>query len=391
MATATTQKSDGTGSEIRLPVVDVDVHPTVDHTDAAFQAHLSERWRRYLERFGTGNIATESTIPPQRAMTHRLDAVDPSGRVASDPVFTRKQLLDEFDMSGALLSDAMGIVYSRGGQNYPEALALELCSAYNDVHREVWFESDPRYYASINLPFEHPEKAAAEIARCREGEFGDRFAAALVESRAEHPIGNPRYWPIFEACEHYGIPLAMHTSMGRRMTGCGPINFYFEWHTGFPQRNPGIVSSMVFEGVFDRFPGLNVVLIEQSWAWAVPYAWRLDSTWQMLRDEVPDLERKPSEYFADHWYFATQPMPEPENPEDIDQVLDQFEGFFGPDHLLFASDYPHWDFDSPYDAMPMTLSVEQRGRILGGSASKVLGIPLLPNSGVRLQGEAAAA
>ena len=102
----------------------------------------------------------------------------------------------------------------------------------------------------------------------------------------------------------------------------------------------------------------------------------------MLKDEVPHLKRAPSEYFREHFYFATQPMEEPESFEEFPVLLGQFEDTIGPDHLMYSSDYPHWDFDSPYESVPQSLPIEQRRRILGENASKFYNIPLKQNTGI---------
>lgn len=49
---------------------------------------------------------------------------------------------------------------------------------------------------------------------------------------------------------------------------------------------------------------------------------------------------------------------------------------------MFSSDYPHWDFDSPYKSVPHSLPIERRRRMLGRNASRLLRIKLRPNSGV---------
>jgi len=367
----------------RIPVVDVDVHPTVHVTDRAITERLSRRWVDHLELIGLRNTSTEASIVPQRKFTHRLDAIDPSGRPAVIPGFTRKQLIEEYDMSGVVLGDASALNLTKGNTNFPAQLGVELCRAYNDAHRDVWLADDPRFYSSINVLVEDPAEAVKEIARCREGEFGDRFVQVLIEPRSEYAIGHPKYWPIFEACEAYGLPLGFHTSPGRRMTACGTVNFYFEWHTGFPLRNYTLASSLIFEGAFDRFPGLRIALIEQAWSWAVPFMWRLDHSWKMLRAEVPHLERRPSEYLAEHFWFATQPMEEPEHLEEFAPLLEMFHEGFGTDKLMFSSDYPHWDSDSPYEAVPAYLPEATRRRILGENAAELYRIPLLPGTGIR--------
>jgi uncharacterized protein len=371
---------------LQIPVIDTDVHPTILLNDEQVRGMLSSRWQRYLDMIGFRNTSTEMTIPPQREFTHRLDAVDPSGKPAVMPGFTRKQLVDKYDMSGIVLGDAYATMFAHGAVNFPYELQVELCRAHNDAHAAIWFEDDSRFYALINVMFESPDEAVREIRRCKEGPYADRYVGVLIEPRSEYPIGNPKYWPIFEACVEYGVPLVFHTSPGRQMTACGGVSFYYEWHTGIALRNYNLTSSFVFEGVFDQFPLLRVALIEQAWSWAVPHAWRMDRAWGMLKDEVPHLQRKPSEYLRDHFWFATQPMEEPERLEDLVDVLAMFENFFGPDHLMFSSDYPHWDADSPYESVPLYLPLETRAKILGENASNLYGIPLRPGTGILADG-----
>ena len=366
----------------RIPVIDSDVHQNLGVGDQALLEHLSPRWREYIDMIGLRRTGTERGIPPQREFTHRLDAIDPSGRPTVIPEFTRKQLLDEYDMTAVILSNGAGVNLPRGGGNFPEQLAIDLASAFNDAHREVWLKADPRFNASIHLPIEHPEAAVKEIERVKSGERGDQFRSIVLEMRSEYGIGSPKYWPVFEACQHYDLPVTFHVSPGRRMSPSGGINYYYEWHCGLAQRNYPVTSSLLFEGVFEQFPKLRVVLVEQSWSWAAPFTWRLDASWKMLRAEVPHLKRAPSEYFRDHFWFTTQPMEEPESLEEIPVLLDQFESVMGPDHLMYSSDYPHWDFDSPYESVPESLPADQRRRILGENASAFYRIPLKPNSGI---------
>jgi predicted TIM-barrel fold metal-dependent hydrolase len=75
-------------------------------------------------------------------------------------------------------------------------------------------------------------------------------------------------------------------------------------------------------------------------------------------------------------------MEEPEHLEDYLKLHDQFETFFGQDHLMFSSDYPHWDFDSPYESVPQSLPLETRRKILGQNASALYGIPMLEGTGI---------
>jgi hypothetical protein len=121
------------------------------------------------------------------------------------------------------------------------------------------------------------------------------------------------------------------------------------------------------EGVFERFPKLKVVIIEGGFAWLPALTWRLDKLFERMRSEVPHLKRRPSEYIREHIWLTTQPMEEPKDPR---QLLDVME-WIGWDRLLFASDYPHWDFDDPFRAFPAALSRERLQQILTGNGKAV--------------------
>lgn len=197
-------------------------------------------------------------------------------------------------------------------------------------------------------------------------------------SHTEYPMGNVKYWDMYEALHGLDIPIAVHPSFSRSYhgTGSGYYTYYFEQHTGFLAAVYTLVASLIFEGVFERFPRLKVVLVELGWTWAVPFSWRLDAAWSVLKDEVPHLDRRPSEYLRDHFWFTTQPIEEPQDPRWINALVDQFDRSGMAEKLMFSSDYPHWDFDSPDEALPSSLPVDVRSRILAGNASALYGIPL---------------
>ena len=81
-------------------------------------------------------------------------------------------------------------------------------------------------------------------------------------------------------------------------------------------------------------------MIEAGFGWAPSLAWRLDKSFERLHSEVPHLKRKPSEYIRDHIWWTTQPMEDPERRDHLFEVIE----WIGWDKLLFATDYPHWDY-----------------------------------------------
>jgi predicted TIM-barrel fold metal-dependent hydrolase len=124
------------------------------------------------------------------------------------------------------------------------------------------------------------------------------------------------------------------------------------------------VVSLVLEGVFERFPGLKIVLIEGGFAWVPALCWRMDKHWQRMRAETPLVKRPPSEYMREHFWFTTQPIEEPEDPHDLAEIM-QWVGF---DRLMFSTDYPHWDFDDPQRAFKAQLSEAQRAAVFRDNA-----------------------
>jgi predicted TIM-barrel fold metal-dependent hydrolase len=125
--------------------------------------------------------------------------------------------------------------------------------------------------------------------------------------------------------------------------------------------------SLVSEGVFQEFPTLRFGFIEGGICWAPYVMWRLDRMYPSLKAEVPYLSKKPSEYILSNCYFSTQPIEEPDEREHLVQM---FEMLHAEKTVIFASDYPHWDFDNPLTVLsflPPAMKrhlCRQRGRLL---------------------------
>jgi hypothetical protein len=363
----------------RPTIVDADVHPLFSPYDPAHAAYLPQRWRDYLA-MRVLSYGADMQIVTQRQYAHRTDSEPPGGGApGSDPAFAASQLLDGHRIAAAVLNN-LGINHAIAGPR-PYELGVALVRANNDWIRERWLDSDLRWYATVGVDPDHPAEAAAEIHRC--AAMGTRFVGVYLPSRTEQPIGNHRYWPVFEAAVERGFPLVFHTSACKtsQLTASGMPSYYFEHHVLYAQHVYSLVPSLIFEGVFDRFPTLRIVLAELGWSWVAPFAGRLDASWRVLRDEVPHLRRAPSEYLRDHFWFTTQPVDEPPDPAWVGRLLEQLDEVGLSDHLMYSSDYPHWDFDSP-DAIfsPRVMSADRRRAVLGASAAALYGIELAAQS-----------
>ena len=348
-------------------IVDADVHATP--TPAGLAPYLPDRWRGYA--YGGRTRGSGADVIRMRAHGARSDSYAPSGLPpGGDPAFMAEELLDRYGTRYAIIN----VIGASLGPPVAPGLIEANAHATNEWLAAEWLDRDSRWRASIHVAYELPGKRVVpEIERWTKDE---RFVqVGGVSMRTARPLGDVHYWDMYEALCEYDLPLAFHPggSPGTPPTGCGWPSYYFEDHAGFPQANPSHVASLIFNGVFDRFPTLKLIVLEGGWSWVPSVAWRLDATWRVMRDEIPDLQRKPSEYLRDHFWFTTQPIEEPEDP---DWLGDMFERSGVVDHIMYSSDYPHWDFDSPADAIPASLPEETRRKLFTKTACDLYGLSL---------------
>src|SRR5262249_47619490 len=98
---------------------------------------------------------------------------------------------------------------------------------------------------------------------------------------------------------------------------------------------------------------------------------RLDHEFMLRSSESPLLRKKPSDYMRDMFY-ASQPM------ERVDAAALEcsFRMINAETQLMYASDYPHWDFDLPSTIFDLPfLSERAKHNILGGTAARLFKLP----------------
>jgi predicted TIM-barrel fold metal-dependent hydrolase len=361
MAMTLTAEKMSTPNRTKLAVIDCDIHNAAA-SGKALGKYLPERWRRHHETFGS-HTHVGSDYPRANLNAARTDSWPPSGLPpGADLEFLRYQLLDQWGMDYGVLNPLNG-----AGAQLNLEYSAALCAATNDWQIEEWLDPEPRLRGSIIVPYEDGELSAAEIERRASDR---RFVHVLLVARTSEPLGRRKYWKMFEAAERHDIPVAFHFGGfgGSPITPVGFPSYYIEDHAGMPTSFETQVVSLVCEGVFERFPRLKIVLIEGGFGWLPPLMWRLDNAWKKLKDEVPELKRLPSEYIREHFWITTQPMEEPSRPKHFLELLDHLNMN---DRLMFATDYPHWDFDAPDQAVPTNLNPEVERAIMAENARKL--------------------
>jgi predicted TIM-barrel fold metal-dependent hydrolase len=351
-----------------IVVVDADVH--ANETPAALAPYCDMPWRRSLELLQS--TPARYLDIPGFAPKLSLDPPFPGGfniRTVTSAVQMREEL--------AALSIDIGIVFPDNlllmAQLPNEAYAAALARAYNRWLQEEWLARETSLYGALLAAPQDPRDAAAEIRRYA---ANPKVVAVYLPTSGVYPLwGNRKYDPIFEAAEEAGLPVMLHSVSA--VTPAFPFNIeQFDTalarhtisHTFAMMAN---MISMVTTGVPVRFPNLDIVFTEAGISWVPFMMWRLDKEYNESRREVPFLEDKPSTYIK-RMYFATQPVEEPDDPHDLVATLRIFNG---EDQVLFASDWPHHDFDHPRQVFDLPLSPEGKRKIMGENALRLFGIP----------------
>jgi predicted TIM-barrel fold metal-dependent hydrolase len=324
-----------------VPIVDTDTHNMVPTRDTLW-AYMPSEWREFAALPGRGPHGR--WYPKHTHGGFRGDAWPQVGPPGSDLALMRSQHLDPSNVEVAILNPVS--VPTPGAQFNLEFGAV-LANAVNSWTAERWLDEDPRLRASIVVQYEDADLAIGEIERRAADK---RFVQVILDIATTRPLGNRRYWKIYEAAQRHDLPVALHTGGmgGNPPTAAGWPSYYLEAHSAICQRMQAQLVSLVCDGVFERFPRLRVVAVEGGVSWLPPLMWRLDRSWERFRAEVPHVKRPPSEYLMEHIWLTTQPIEEPPEPRQFAAVFDWFPLA---ERLMFSTDYPHWDYDDPTSAL----------------------------------------
>ena len=222
------------------------------------------------------------------------------------------------------------------------------------------------------MPAGCPEAMPGELRRCVD-ELGFK-AAHLVCYEGEHNLDDPIFFPFYEAAQELDVPLFCHPN-GHMGFITERFHNFLAMHTlGRPTNCTQALVGLVSGGVFERFPRLKVAFFECSAEWPLYWMHRMDDDFEWLEDDqrrhLPiELSMKPSDYIRRNCYVT---MEADEGPltESIEQL--------GADHILMATDYPHFDSEYPDTVTKIKarneLTAKQKEMILGKNAETLLNL-----------------
>ena len=247
----------------------------------------------------------------------------------------RLKLMDEVGIDMQVLSISFpGVELFEAGE------ATAMAKSINDELSAAVKRYPERFAGFAAIAPQDPAGASAELERAVK-ELGLKGAMINGHIRGEY-LDDKKYWPILETAERLDVPLYIHP----KMPSPDMIKPYLAY--------PGLASAMlgfsaeaslhamrlILSGVFDRYPGLKIILGHLGEA--IPYwLWRIDSRWLEEKEADPmsaafykDYKKSPAQCFKDNFFVTNSGM-------YWQPVLQFVCSVLGSDKVMFAGDYPY--------------------------------------------------
>ena len=361
-------------------IVDIDAHVT----ETAFWSEITDRIDNDYLRHAAQSFRERGGSPPgllnvQPGMLYQdMFGRIPHGQQADAGIGegTHRQV----ELTRRAM-DSMGIDYTVAfptpmlllGMHPQAEVEVALGRAFNRWLIEEILPREPRLKGMMYLPFNDPD-ACVEVVE----EFADEpgVIGFTVVSTRYRPVHHNSYMRLYAALQATGKPLAFHSGFHWGDESMKQVNRFISMHAiSFCYFNMIHLTNWIINGIPERFPNLKVIWVESGLAWLPFMMQRLDSEYMMRSSEAPMLRRRPSEYIRD-MYFTSQPL----EISNLKLTQATMEAVNADTQLLFASDWPHWDFDLPTTITNLPFLSEQAKRnVLGLNAARLFGFEVPPN------------
>lgn len=242
-------------------------------------------------------------------------------------------------------------------------LARRLARAFNDALAEAHAAHPDRFVGCATLPMQDPPAAVAELDR----------AAALPGMRAVYlgtnvngrELSDPAFSPIFERCQARRLPVLLHPIS---VIGAARLEpYYLQNLLGNPFDTAVAAASLIFGGVLDRFPRLDVCLPHAGGAF--PYLYGRLQRGQRVRPEARDRARRPVSAYLRRFTYDTITHSQ--------DALRYLVALVGADRVMLGSDFCFdMGYERPRDIVTrrLGLRVTDQTRIIRGNAARLLGL-----------------
>lgn len=330
------------------------------HAHGAIDIHAHFYPKRFLDLIASAGGPFEAACDFANPKGVRIKV----GRFQSPPLEQsfvdldlRIRAMDASHVQVHALSLTVPMVYWAGRD-----LGRKLCEVFNDAVVEAHQGHPDRLVGLPVLPMHEPDLAVKELDRVAKlpGVRGVYAATRILDRE----ISDEAFFPVYERLEDLGLPLFLHPLwvIGAERLG----HWHFDNLLGNPFDNAVAAAYLIFDGVLDRFPRLEVCLPHAGGA-LLSVIGRLNHGWTIrpdLRKKIP--ERGPLEYLRRFYYDTIS-----HSPSFLAYLIDEV----GADRVMLGSDYCYaMGYDRPVEVVSEhpRLDAEQRRLILGGNAERLL-------------------
>jgi predicted TIM-barrel fold metal-dependent hydrolase len=288
----------------------------------------------------------------------------------------RVKVLDAENIDIAVLYPGLGLAL--GGIRDSE-LAAASCRVYNDWIADFASAAPDRLVGVGALPMQHPDAAVAEVARIAGLGLRAGFVRPNPVTRGSGQsvaLHSPDFDGVYAALADAGLPLAFHPAGHFDLPGASQrlgdlmapgthhanILFFDQYMT---------LSNLVYAGVLERHPTLQVAVLECGGGWIAHWMDRLDEFLESYQWAAAPLSMKPSDYFRRQCVVSFDPG---------EHSMGALAPLVGDDVLIWASDFPHSDAKYPGvvdELLEHTVDMPPpaRAKLLAGNALRLYGIP----------------
>jgi len=328
---------------MRSPVIDVHTHM------------LNHDWLELLERHGGPRFTLREVAGGRRAI--HLDGA---------PFMTPVPAMFDYDLRVKNMSRArvdMAVVSLTCPNVYWGDAEVSVAAAriMNDDMAGAKRAYPERIRWFCSLPWQYPEAAVEELKRALAAGAAGVMVLANIAGR---PLTDPEFQPVWRAIDAAALPVLVHPTAPPGIAEMAMSEFQLTTSIGFTFDTSLAIARCIYDGFLDRFP--NLKLIASHGGGALPFLiGRLDACWDNIPAARAKIAERPSNYarriYADAVVFRQD-------------ALDMAVSVFGPDNVLYGSDYPHNIGDmSGCLARVDALSGSVREKVRGGNARQIFG------------------
>lgn len=324
--------------------IDVHTHILPPSWPDLAERYGDPRWPR-LEHMDACSARIMVGGEPFRDVTDRLYAVE-----------RRLEAMERTGVDRQVLS-TVPVMFSYWAQ--PER-TRELSRHLNEHLASVVRAHPDRFSALGTVPLNDPEMAVEELERCV-SEWG-MAGVEIGTNVAGVELDDPRLLPFFQRAAELGALVFVHPW---QVIGAERLKrYYFTYTVAMPAETAFAVGAMLFGGVLERAPGLQVVFAHGGGS--VPFIiGRMEQGWRAWEPAREHLHEPPSAALCGcHFDSLTW------DRASLELLVDRV----GPERVLLGSDFPFlMEEDRPGELVESTaLAAAAKAQILGGNAERLL-------------------